>query len=249
MSFRILAAAVLLTLCGTPAVAQTADEIVEKHLAALGGREALGRIRSRVATGTIALTLPVAELKGTVESFAKAPNKSRTLVKLDLSGLGGGEVVNDQRFDGSSGFVLDSFNGDREVTGAQLDVLRNASFPTSWLDYRERGLSISVTGTESLGGRQTFVLETTPQTGPRVRTWVDADTYMILKTSVTVPVPELGGDTEQITEFSDFKHVDGVIVPFAVKSINSVQTAAATLTSVTHNVDIDDASFMKPPGQ
>ena len=89
------------------AAAQTADEIVEKHLAAMGGREALGRIRTRVSTGTVTLTTAVGPVSGTVEAFAKAPNKSRTLITLDLTSLGAGKVVSDQRFDGTTGYVID----------------------------------------------------------------------------------------------------------------------------------------------
>ena len=242
---RLITAAVLLTLSAAPATAQTADEIVEKHLAAMGGREALGRIRTRVSTGSITLTTAVGPVSGTLESFAKAPNRSRTLITLDLTTLGAGKIVNDQRFDGTTGFIIDTFNGDRDITGSQLESLRNNAFPTAWLDYRARGLTIALSGRESLGDRPTLVLETTPKAGPRVRSWVDAETFMLLKTSVTVDAPGVG-QIEQINEFSDFRTVDGVKVPFVVKSLNAVQTATATLTDVRHNVDIDDASFVRP---
>jgi len=40
--------------------------------------------------------------------------------------------------------------------------------------------------------------------------------------------------------------VDGVKVPFSVKSINSLQTVSAVVTDVKHNVDIDETSFARP---
>jgi outer membrane lipoprotein-sorting protein len=244
-SMRLITAAILLTLDAAQATAQTADEIIEKHLAAMGGREALATIRTRVSTGSITLTTAGGPVSGTVESFAKAPNKSRTLISLDLTALGAGKIVNDQRFDGTTGFIIDTFNGNRDITGSQLEALRNSAFPTAWLDYRARGLTITLSGQESLGDRATFVLETTPKAGPRVRSWVDAETFLLLKTSVTISSPGVG-EIEQINEFSDFRTVDGVKVPFLVKSLNAVQAATATLTSVRHNVEIDDASFVKP---
>src|SRR5688572_5619877 len=203
-SRRAMAAALLLALGAAPAAAQTADEIIEKHLAAMGGREALGRIRTRISTGSITLTTAVGPVSGSVESFAKAPNRSRTLITLDLTAFGAGKIVNDQRFDGTTGFIIDTLNGDREITGSQLEVLRNSAFPTAWLDYRTRDLAISLSGKESLGDRPAFVLETTPKVGPRVRSWVDAETFMLLKTSVTVDAPGVG-PIEQINEFSDFR--------------------------------------------
>ena len=52
MTMRFISFSILLSLLFVPALAsraaaQTADEVVEKHLAALGGREALGKITSR----------------------------------------------------------------------------------------------------------------------------------------------------------------------------------------------------------
>ena len=242
---RLIAGIAVLLVSATPAIAQTADEIVEKHLAAIGGREALGRLRTRVSTGKVTVTTPVGDLAGTVEAFAKAPDKSRTLIKVDVSALGAGIVTNDQRFDGTSGYIIDTLNGNREITGAQLDALKNNGFPTAWLDYKTRGHAVVLAGKETLGDRPVFVLEVTPKTGPKTRSWLDAETYLILKTSVTVDAPPLG-PVEQIMEFGDYRTVDGVKVPFLVKSINSLQTVTGVLTDVKHNVEIDEASFSKP---
>ena len=56
------------------AFAQTADEVVEKSVAAMGGRAALMKIRSRSATGTIVLTTPAGEISGAIAIYNKAPN-------------------------------------------------------------------------------------------------------------------------------------------------------------------------------
>ena len=242
---RLIAGVVLLFVSATPAVAQTADEIVEKHLAALGGREALGRIQTRVSTGKVTVTTPVGDLAGTVEAFAKAPDKSRTLVKVDVSALGAGIVTNDQRFDGTTGHVIDTLNGNRDITGSQLDALKNNGFPTAWLDYKARGHVVSLSGKEMIGDRSAFVLDVTPKTGPKSRSWVDAETYLVLKTSVTVDAAPIGA-LEQIMEFGDYRTIDGVKVPFLVKSINSAQTVTGVLTDVKHNVEIEETSFRKP---
>jgi outer membrane lipoprotein-sorting protein len=242
---RLLAGVALLIVSATSAGAQEADEIVEKHLAALGGREALGRIQTRASTGTVTLTTPVGDLTGTVEAFAKAPDKSRTLVKIDASAMGAGIITNDQRFDGTTGYIIDTFNGNRDITGAQLDALKNYGFPTAWLDYKARGHLVALVGKEMLGDRSVFVLDVAPKAGPKTRSWVDAETYMVLKTLVTVDAPPLGA-VEQIMEFGDFRTIDGVKVPFLVKSINSVQTVTGVLTDVKHNVEIEEASFKKP---
>ena len=116
------------------ASAQTAEEIVEKYLSAIGGRTALAKVKSRHTTGSISVSTPAGDLPGTLEVFNQVPNKSRTLMKLDLSGVGMGQATIDQRFDGEVGYVLDSLQGNREITGNLLDNLKNGLFPTPFLN-------------------------------------------------------------------------------------------------------------------
>jgi hypothetical protein len=237
----------LLLLAGA-AGAQTADEVIEKHLAAIGGREALGKITSRAMTGTIALSTPAGEVSGSIQLFTKVPNKSRSLIKVDLTQFGVGELVVDQRFDGTVGYVLDSMQGNRDITGNMLDNMRNNAFPTPLLTYKAAGAKVELIGKEKVGNRDAFVIQLTPKAGSSSKQFFDAETYMLLKTLTTINVPQLGQDVEQVGEFSEYRAVDGVKVPFTIKSTNPVQAFTITVSSVEHNKAIDDASFVKPAG-
>lgn len=229
-----------------PALAQTADEVVEKHIAASGGRAAYAKITSRTAAGTITVTTPVGDLSGNIEVYSKKPNKSRTLIKLDLSAVGAGQMVSDQRFDGTTGYVMDSLQGNRTIEGSQLDAMRNGSFPSPLLTYKEMGATLALDDKAKVAGKDAYVLKMTPKAGPGMRLFIDADSFMLVRTAVTLNVPQLGGDIEQVVDFSDFRDVDGIKIPFVTKSSNPAQTVTATMTSVKHNADIDDSSFAKP---
>jgi hypothetical protein len=239
-------AAAALALCSGVATAQTADEIVEKHLAATGGRAALSRLTSRTAIGTITLTTPVGDLSGPIEVYTKPPNKNRTLIKLDLTAVGGGQVVNDQRFDGAAGYVVDTFNGNRDITGDQLEAMKNGFFPSPLLVYKEQGIQLALAGREKVGDGEAYVVVMTPKSGPPVRLFVDTASLMLVRTVMTLNVPQLGGDVEQIVDFSDFRDVDGVKIPFTTRATNPAQAITARLTSVTHNTDIPDSDFVRP---
>lgn len=240
----VAAAAVAVGLAST-ASAQTADEIVEKMLTAIGGRDALGKITSRSTTGTITVTTPGGDLSGTIEVLNQSPNKVRTLISLDLTALGAGTVTVDQRFDGTSGYALDSMRGNSEITGGQLENMRNGGFPTPLLNYKERGATVELAGKEKAGDRDAYVLALKPKTGPVTRQFVDAETYLPLKAVVTVELPEVG-QVEQTTEFSDFRAVDGVKVPFKLKITSPVQNATVVVTKVENNAKIDPTLFVKP---
>jgi hypothetical protein len=232
--------------CVQLATAQTADEIIEKHLAALGGRAALNNIKSRLTKGTITVSTPVGELTGSVEVLNQVPNKTRTLIQLDLSSLGLGKVVQDQRFDGTTGYLIDTLQGNRDITGDQLELMKNAQFPNALMNYKEMGATVELGGKEKVGDRDAYVLIGKPKTGPVMRQYIDAETYLPIKGVFKVMVPQLGTEVEQSNEASDFRTVDGVKVPFQIRTVSSIQTVSVTVTQVEQNTAIDGSLFSKP---
>ena len=240
-----LAMAVLFLGWALGASAQTADDIVEKYLAAIGGRAALAKLTSRSMSGTMTLSTPAGDVSGPVEIVNQQPNKSRTLIRMDLSSIGAGQMVFDQRFDGISGYVLDSLQGNRAITGNQLENMKNGSFPSPLLNYKERGATMELAGKEKVGERDTYVLIFKPRIGSVVRQYLDAESYLPLKVMVKVEAPQVG-EFEQTTELLDYRTVDGLKIPFLIRSTSSVQNSTIAITKVEHNVRIDDTLFSKP---
>jgi outer membrane lipoprotein-sorting protein len=228
------------------APARTADDVIEKHLAALGGRDALAKLETRISKGTVSVSLQGTDISGPIEIYNKAPNKMRTHFELDLSSFGGDNVVVDQRCDGKTAFISHSMQGDREITGSQLQGMVNAQFPSPLMVYKQTGATVQLTGTDTIGGRQVYVLRYTPKTGPATRQYIDAETYLSLRAVTTLDAPELGGAAEQTTDVSDFRDVDGIKVPFTLHIVNPAQTVTITLASVEHNTPIDEAMFTRP---
>jgi hypothetical protein len=246
---RMLAAVAgvaLVVILAPRALAQTPDEIVEKHLAAMGGRAALAKLTSQVASGTIAIQAQGADLGGTIEISKKAPNKSRTLMRIDLASVGGSEMVVDQRCDGKTAFASNSLQGDREITGPQLQNMLNASFPSSLLNYKETGAKIELLGRETAGAKPVLVLQYTPASGPALKLYLDANTYLVSRTVVKLSLPEAGGDIEQSTDVTDYRAIDGVQTPFSVSITGAGQAITITLAKVEYNVALDDAVFSRP---
>ena len=244
---RRLALAVLLLGCADAASAQTANDIVERSITAMGGRAAMGKLKSRVMTGTITLSTPAGDISGSIEILSAAPNKSRSLVKADLTALGAGPLVLDQRFDGSSGYTLDNLQGNRDMTGNQLDNMRNgSSFPHPFLTYKDMGTTVQLSGKEKVGERDAYVLTFDPTSGSVVRNYIDAETYLPLRSVMKINVPQIGQDVEQTTEFLDYREVDGIKMAFRVEARSTIQNVTIVATKVEHNVSVDDTLFFKP---
>jgi outer membrane lipoprotein-sorting protein len=244
---RLMVAVAVAVLCASSAAsAQTADEVIEKSLAAVGGRAALAKIKSRHGTGTIVLGTPAGDIHGTVETWNAPPNKSRTVIKADLTALGAGSLTLDQRFDGSAGYVLDTLQGNRDMPSSQVDAMRNQSFPHPFLNYKDLGIGAKLTGKEKAGDREAFVIVFDPPTGNEIRNYIDAQTFLPIKVVTTVHVEQLGQDVEQTTEFLDYKEIDGLKIPFQFRSSSNIQNITVTVSKVEHNVPVDDAMFAKP---
>ena len=229
----------------TAASAQTADEIVEKTLTALGGRAALAKITNRSMTGKMVVSTDNGDIPGTIETTLAAPNKMRRLITLDLSQFGAPSATIEQRFDGTTGVVMDSMRGDSTLGGSMLDNLKNGIFPSPLLDYKARDTKILLGGKEKIGDRDVYALSITPASGPVTRLFIDAQSYLPVRSVVTLDIPELGPQ-EQTTDLSDYREVDGIKVAFAIKAASAIQTFTVAFTKVEQNVKLDPGLFTKP---
>jgi outer membrane lipoprotein-sorting protein len=225
--------------------AQTADEIIEKSIAAMGGRAAHDKIKTRVMTGELSIGTPAGDIAGTVEMYGAVPNKQRSVIKADLTQFGAGQLLIDQRFDGTTAYAMDSMQGNREITGSQLENMKAQSFPNPFLNYKASGMSVTLGAKEKVGDRDAYLLTFEPTTGAPIKTYVDAETFMPVRTIVTAEVPQMG-KIEQMVDPSDFRPVDGVMVPFKLRLVNSMQSITMTFSKVENNVTLDDKMFVKP---
>jgi len=114
-----------------PAAAQetiSPDELIEKHIAALGGREALEKVKSMVMTGSF--ELPAMGASGTINVYAKAPNKRVAVINVD----GFGEIY--QGFDGERGFSVSPM-GSVDASGQMLEDMKRDSILHAALHFRQ----------------------------------------------------------------------------------------------------------------
>lgn len=225
--------------------ADTVQSVVDKHIAALGGRDALTKLTSRKATGTISISTPVGNLTGPVELYLKAPTKSRAVMALDLAAVGGpGTLTLEQLFDGVTGWSVNPMQGDQEITGAQLENMKSGYFPSPFLEQNNGGNKLELLPRETVPGKAWIVMKITRPSGNFITLYFDPATYLIARSVSAIDNPQ-GGMLQQSSESQDYRVVDGVKVPFLIINANEQQTITVKLTKVEHNVAIDDAMFKK----
>jgi len=95
----------LFSLMASPALSQSADDILNKMIDAMGGRKAMEAVKDQTSTGSIELTQM--GLSGTVTQYIKRPNKNR----LDIEVMG---MIITNAFDGVTAWMVNPQTGSSE---------------------------------------------------------------------------------------------------------------------------------------
>ena len=218
----------------TPAL--TAEEILEKSVAATGGREAYGQLTSTYAKGAIEFVGQ--HLHGVIELYAKAPNKR--LLITDLEHVGRMR----QGFDGEVAWIEDPVGGLRRLEGRDRERVRlEAEFHRA-LKWRELYSSLEPGGEEQVGGRRAYVLRLTPKGGKPAVHYYDAETFLLVRQDLVQDTPQ--GPMSVRAYLSDYRDVGGVKTPFRIEQELPVGRIVIRFQEIRNNIPLDDAIFRMP---
>ena len=217
----------------------SADQILDKYVAAVGGAQRLAALTSFAAKGTYA-GYDTDFGKFPAEVYAKAPNQHTTVIHPP----GGASTT---AFDGNAGWLA-ATNTQlpmAALTGGELDGVRldaQLSFPGGIKQFLTR-LRAGFPPTE-VNDHQVQVVQGTAQGGSRVKLFFDKDSGLLIRL-VRYANTALGLNPTQI-DYSDYREVAGVKVPFHYTVTWTDGRSEFELTDVQPNVPMDAAIFGKP---
>lgn len=234
MSRNLLTVASLAVVClsfSAPVYAQTADEIVAKNIAAKGGEAKLKAVQTLRQTGTITLQGQTAQLM----TVSKRPNLSRQ----DISIMG---TTITMAFDGTKAWMMNPMIGAEpvEMPAEQAEMIKDqADIDGPLMDYKAKGSTVELVGLEDANGRKAFHLRITRKGLPPTELFIDSQNYLDVKAVTVVP----GSGTMEVA-FSDYRSIDGMMVPFTVKSSAAGMTLSELkLDKVEFNVTLPADAF------
>ena len=213
----------------------TLDEVLAKYVEALGGKAAIEKITSRVSNGTF--EVEGVAFQGAARIYEKAPDK-RALV-LEAAA----QEAYRTGFDGVAGWQEDPDNGVTDVKGAALNSMRRDSEFYRALKLRESYPRVELKGGMRIGNRDTIVLEA-PRGGNPKRWYFDVESGLLVRTDER----SAAGTVTRWEEFDNYKAVDGVKVPFKIRSFDE-EVITINFTEIKQNVPIEDGIFRKPTGK
>jgi len=220
--------------------AQSVDDILAKHYEACGGLAKLKALNTMRVTGSMTMG-PGMEAPFTMET--KRPGMRR--MEFTIQGMTG-----IQAFDGAKTWSVMPFMGKKDPeVGTDEDnknALDDADFDGALVDYKTKGHTIELMGKEPVEGADAYKLKVTKKGGNIEYDYLDAETYLLVKTEGKVK--RRGTELEGETTYSDYKDVDGLMQPFSMEVGTKEMKRKLAFSKVELNVPLDDARFAVPAG-
>jgi len=225
-------------LAPAPAAAQQlppAQQLVQRYLDAVGGREALLAPRTTLTRGTF--EMPAAGLTGELEVMSGKPN--RVVSKVTIPSLG--EIRNG--FDGQTGWALDPMMGARLLTGAELDAAREQADPLSAVRDPSTYQSMTTVEQTTMGGQACYKVRVVWKSGRESFDCYAVDGGLLVASVNTQESPM--GSVSVTTVLKDYKQFGAVRMPTRLEQEMMGQQQVITITSVEFDM-VDDDAFAVP---
>ena len=212
----------------------TADQLLEKYLAAIGGTEKLQKITSRVQKGTLN---GFGDQHFPVDIYSKAPDKRDSVMHLK-----NGDSVT--AFDGKQGWL--SIPGRvHMMSAAENDAVRidaDLYFPAHIKTLYQK---FSVDLGEKIDGHDTYLVVGESEGKPPLQLYLDKESGLLLRL-VRFAETALGRNPTQI-DYADYRDADGVKISFRWTLARPGNRFTIQIDQVQQNVPVDDSKFVLPP--
>ncbi len=217
------------------------DEIVERHIAALGGRANVEAVHSVVQYFEYregSFVIPdafIARMRPFYKTIGDPKDKS-----VDVN----------EGYDGSAweyyadpGVVL------RTVGAAAAAARHGTEIIDSLVDYKRLGTRIEIIGAEPFDGRRAYKLHVTFADNFEKDLFVDDQSFLIIGDRRSAPIHAFGASISSENRIGNYRSVNGVLFPYQIREIEiatGTELNANTVRSLVVNREFD-RSFFSPP--
>ena len=237
---KVLGTLSLAVLVGVSAAAQSADDIIAKNQEAQGGLAKLRAVQSVRMTGKMTIG-PGMEAPVVLEM--KRPKQMR----IDISVQG---MTISQAYDGTTGWMINPMSGRTDpeaLPGEMLKLLdEQADMDGPLMDYKAKGNTVELLGTEKAEGADCYKLKVTLKNGDVRTLFIDRDSFLLVKQESKTTMR--GSEQVDDTIVGDYKDVSGLIMAHSIDTGQAGQPVRQKMTidKIEVNVPIEDARFKMP---
>jgi hypothetical protein len=219
--------------CAQFAQGQSIEDIINKHVGAMGGREKIITLSSAFMTGTFTAM-------GTTSPINITTTKKHMIgsrIDIDADGVNNYQVITPL-----NGWIFTPIQGDKEprpLADDQVKALQvQLDMHGPFINHREKGIKIEMAGKDSVDGALCYKLKvTSPNTNVTVY-FINSQSDLIVKTSTKMF--QFGKLEDIETTYSDYKqNEDGYWFAYT----NVGPRGATHHEKITTNIAVDEKIF------
>ncbi|HEY4208923.1 MAG TPA: hypothetical protein VGM31_18995 [Puia sp.] len=241
MKLRTTSIAFVLLAATVYVQAQTADEVIAKHIDAMGGKAKLQALKSIYIEG-------VAVTGNGMEIDTKTWKVKDKLYRQEISfGMGNVVIITTP----SKGWASNPRNGGAfaAMPDEALKAMQTQLDPVPLLDYAAKGNKVELQGTDTAsGGKKCYKLKVTFTNGQDVTYFIDAQTYYVDREQRKAGMMGGGGgrrdpNAPMNIDFADYqKTADGYIFPNTMIVGGFGLKTSVEKLEINKDVDVDKLS-------
>ena len=209
---------------------QTVDEVINKHIEAMGGRENLSKIKNIVMEGSL-------NYQGTdIGIVITTVNNKLNRQDITVNGMQGFDMLTEKEgwaYMPFMGMQKPELKTSDEVKENQADM----DLAGPLVDYVSKGHKVELTGKEVVDGKNCYKIKLNLAGGKVLVVYIDVESNLISRTIDKRKVN--GQEVDLQTDLADYKDVEGVKMAYSITQ----QYGTTYITSIKVNQTIPESAF------
>lgn len=224
------------------AMAQTAEEIMDKAAATLGDTKKIESITSMTVNGRIVMPQGI---EGKINIMNKQPNMVKVVMDMKAPGM---DLQMIQGCDGTDCYANDPMTGLRKLEGQEKEAMMMQNDMRSSIKWRDHYQNVKLEGSETLDDTEVFVVSMETKEGMPLKNFYRKSDYYLQKSEMVNKGPM--GEMKVDVFYEDYKTFQEIItIPATMRMVmmNGVEMKMF-FEDLDVTTPLPDSMFKLPPG-
>lgn len=215
------------------AQAQTVDEVIDKHIEAIGGKAKLAELKSvRMETNLSVQGMDIPVITTRVHNVGQ---------RIDISAMGmEGFMITTPK----EGWVYMPFMGQAAAEAMPEQQVKDGAeeldLQGRFCNYKDKGITVELAGKENVDGKEAYKLNVTSKSGRSTTIYIDTKDYYIIQSVAKAFV--MGQEQEVTIKYADYRKTEeGYVFPYSVSG--AFGQGDMTVTKIEVNKAVDEKIF------
>jgi hypothetical protein len=218
---------------------QTAGEVIDKYLNAIGGKEKVSKIKSFYTEGKMEVMGMQGIVKTTVLNGKGMKQETEMMSQVQVS------CLNEK-----GGWITNPFQGSTAATDMPAEVYdmmkSQITIGAPYINYLANNMKVELAGNETIGSINAVKIKMVKADNSFTNCYFDATSVLLIRT--VQKINARGQEVEMAVNYSNYKDSgNGYLIPFTTETeMGNGMKVVGTITAAEVDKAVDPAIFNKP---